>query len=147
MFFLVLGLAVVAADQYFKHKINSNPDFREHTAAGGRIRLTCYHNRGAFLNFMEKRGRLVLIITTLLFGALLSACGFIVCGKKSRLLAAGLTLMAGGAASNLFDRYRHGYVVDYFSFKIIPRIVFNLGDLAIFLGALLSVPGAGARRR
>lgn len=53
----------------------------------------------------------------------------------------GLALVTGGAASNLIDRYRRGYVVDYlrFSPKQIHHIVMNLGDIAVFLGMILTI--------
>ena len=38
---------------------------------------------------------------------------------------------------NLYDRMKRGYVVDYFSiqFKKLKKIVLNIGDICIFLGA------------
>jgi len=67
--------------------------------------------------------------------------GFVLAKKSrttaSRLARFGFSLLTGGSGSNLYDRYRRGYVVDYFTFKKIPRIVFNLGDLAIFTGSAL----------
>ncbi|MDE6887595.1 MAG: signal peptidase II, partial [Eubacterium sp.] len=49
--------------------------------------------------------------------------------------------LAGGGLSNLYDRLRKGYVVDYFSFGTGPkwfrRLVFNLADFFVFAGVLL----------
>ncbi|MCD8125050.1 MAG: signal peptidase II [Lachnospiraceae bacterium] len=60
-----------------------------------------------------------------------------------RLAKTGLALIVGGSASNLCDRFRRGYVVDYFSvpFRRIRHIVFNLGDLFLFAGNLLYALG------
>jgi len=41
-------------------------------------------------------------------------------------------LLIAGSASNLIDRFRFGYVVDFLDFRIWP--VFNLGDTAITIG-------------
>ncbi len=53
-------------------------------------------------------------------------------------LSSGAALLIGGAVSNLMDRLRFGYVVDYIDIsKIIPGAnfpVFNLADVAILLG-------------
>lgn len=46
---------------------------------------------------------------------------------------AGVALMAGGAAGNVVDRVRRGFVVDYLDLHIWP--VFNLADIAIVVGA------------
>ena len=40
-----------------------------------------------------------------------------------------------GASSNLFDRLRYGYVIDYLS--IFCRSVWNIADLLVILGVLL----------
>ena len=54
----------------------------------------------------------------------------------------GLSLLLGGALSNLIDRYQRGYVVDYFSFnfgKRLKHIIFNIADMFVFLGGILLV--------
>jgi len=49
----------------------------------------------------------------------------------------GASLVLAGGLSNLWDRWKRGYVVDYFSFRVkkLEKIVFNIGDMAVFLGA------------
>lgn len=68
-------------------------------------------------------------------------------GKKGKaLLQAGLSLLLGGAYSNTYDRLKRKYVVDYCSLNVgwepLRRVVFNLSDLCIMVGALLLVLGA-----
>lgn len=41
----------------------------------------------------------------------------------------------GGAAGNIFDRFRYGYVIDFLDFRIWP--VFNFADAAICIGVFL----------
>ena len=48
-----------------------------------------------------------------------------------------LAFVLGGAAGNLIDRLRFGYVVDYVG--IGPWPTFNVGDVAILVGAVLVV--------
>ena len=61
--------------------------------------------------------------------------------------AAGLVL--GGGLSNLWERLRYGRVYDYLRFPKAPgplgRYVYNLADLALFLGAAELL--LGRRRR
>lgn len=56
-------------------------------------------------------------------------------------------MLLGGAFSNTYDRCRRKYVVDYFSFgvkwKRLSRIVFNISDFGIILGALTAALAAG----
>jgi signal peptidase II len=52
-------------------------------------------------------------------------------------VATALGLVLGGAAGNLADRLRFGYVVDFLDFRVWP--VFNLADSAITIGAVILV--------
>ena len=63
--------------------------------------------------------------------------------KGSAAQKIGFTMVLGGAVSNLYDRFKRGYVVDYFSFSVkgIQKVVFNLGDMAVFLGSALFLIG------
>lgn len=52
----------------------------------------------------------------------------------------GLAMVLGGAAGNIRDRMRYGYVVDYADLhfgEFRPFLVFNLADAAITLGILI----------
>ena len=55
--------------------------------------------------------------------------------KKQRFVTIGfLFLILAGASSNLFDRLKYGYVVDYLDLKYFT--VFNLADAIIILGVI-----------
>ena len=61
-------------------------------------------------------------------------------GTRGRILEKlALTLTLAGGVSNLYDRMKRGYVVDYFSiqWKKLKKVVFNLGDIFIFAGSAL----------
>lgn len=62
-----------------------------------------------------------------------------------RLLKWGLTLLLGGAFSNTYDRLVRKYVVDYVSFNVplkgLKKVIFNIGDFCILIGALVSLAG------
>jgi len=47
-----------------------------------------------------------------------------------------LALILGGAAGNLVDRLKFGYVIDFLDFRVWP--VFNIADSAITIGVLLA---------
>ena len=80
--------------------------------------------------------------TTATIGALLVLLCYLIHKKQSRVFQLGLSMMLGGAFSNLIDRYQYGYVVDYFSFnfgKKLKDIVFNIADLFIMLGSAICI--------
>lgn len=63
--------------------------------------------------------------------------------KKSLHQILALTLIIAGAISNIRDRFKYTYVVDYFSFKItkLKNVVFNLGDIYIIIGSIMYTLG------
>ena len=149
---LLLAAGIFAADQYCKEKVENEECFPDRTICKGQIILTRYHNRGAFLNMGEEHHGLLKLIVTAVFVVMVLLAALTWRGSRKELLKVAYSLVVGGAASNLWDRYRRGHVVDYFSFKKLPKVVFNLGDMAIFLGALLvgifsTLPGAGVGKR
>ena len=61
------------------------------------------------------------------------------------LVRLGGALVLGGGLSNLNDRITKGYVTDYVSFNVksekLRRIVFNISDMCIAVGAVLAALG------
>lgn len=57
----------------------------------------------------------------------------------------GSALILGGAAGNVIDRLRHGYVTDFIDLHVWP--VFNLGDSAITIGVTLLILHSFSRRK
>ena len=113
---------------------------------GGRVLIRKYHNKGAMLNLGKKCPRAVAALSVALTA--LMAVAF-VCSLGQRgngLLRGGLAFLLGGAFSNTYDRLRRGYVVDYLTFRVgwkpLGRVVFNLSDFAILVGAMVAVLGA-----
>ena len=57
--------------------------------------------------------------------------------------------MLAGALSNLYDRFRRGYVVDYIGFAAadpqIRKITFNIGDFCLMAGAAVLAAAQAAR--
>lgn len=138
---------IFLGDLWIKNRIEGMPEeeflrSRRH----GFIVVRRHHNRGAMLNFGENHRRTVTAAALAVTG-LLTVVFLLSLGHKGRgLLKAGLSLLLGGAFSNAYDRLKRGYVVDYFSidlgWKPLRRIVFNLSDFCIMIGAMLVAIGS-----
>ena len=106
------------------------PGRRERSALGGRIKLTALWNRGAAFGLPLGREALMVLSALVL--------GVTVLLRRRSPFGAGLVL--GGGLSNLWERLRYGKVLDYLRFPAAPgklkKYVYNLADLALFLGAL-----------
>jgi signal peptidase II len=138
---LYIGIAgiIFVVDLIIKGYIEKNKKMNEdEEILGGNIIITRYHNKGAMLNFMEKNTKLVVFVSGLLLGSLLLLFGLLIPKKDNKVLKFALALIVGGASSNVYDRVKRGYVVDYFSFKWLKNVVFNIADLFIIVGSILT---------
>ena len=151
MFWIIIALGLAAADIAIKMWIKENKrENSHHPILGGKIIITKYFNPGAMLGFLKDKAKLLLGISMvcvgLIAGLLLAAAG----KKGNGLLKVGLTLLLGGAASNVFERALCGKVTDYFRISIgnkkLESIIFNIGDFFIFIGAILSAVGSAFQK-
>lgn len=143
---VLIVVLVFAGDLLIKNRIEaSDMDHGEKKLCGGRILVRKHHNAGAMLNVGQKRRTLVAALSVALTVALTVVFLLSLGQKGNHLLRAGLALLLGGAFSNTYDRLRRKYVVDYLSFGVrwkgLRRVVFNLSDFCIIIGALLAVLG------
>lgn len=141
MGYVLIAAGVLAVDLWIKEKIERNRKMHEEKAVfGGKLVIRRYHNRGAFLNLGEKNSALMRILSAGLTAAMLAVFLLTLTKRGRAPLKTGLSLLLGGAFSNTYDRLFRKYVVDYFSFRTgiraLDRVVFNLADFAILIGAL-----------
>ena len=71
--------------------------------------------------------------------------------RSSRLRQCGVALLLSGAASNLYDRLRHGTVTDMLRFPKAPgklsTLVWNAADLMLLAGLVLTTLGSFRKQR
>lgn len=143
LLWIQLALGLFQADLAVKHEIETNPEFeKEHTFWSDRVRIKKLHNHGTaggkFTNHMPSIIKISGLVT---LGSIAAFVRVLVKGG-STVQKLGYALLTGGALSNLYDRCKKGYVVDYVSFrtpwKWLSNLVFNLSDFFIFAGAILT---------
>lgn len=140
MLYILIVVAFVIAESKIKNYIEANVSAEEkREILKGRIIVRKHYNEGAFLNFLQNRKELVKTVSGVLLGLLLLLFAIMLPKKGDKLFKLGLSLILGGAISNVSDRITRGKVIDYFSFncKKLKTIIFNLADMAIFLGSFL----------
>ena len=143
--FLWLTLAVVLLDRATKAWFESQTsEGWRHEVIHHFIYLVRASNPGiAFSFFADSTSpwtRVILITGALMVIAVLA--WLLVAGHSgSRLTAAGLAFLLGGATGNVTDRILHGAVTDFFEvwFGSYHYPAFNVADSAITIGAALIV--------
>lgn len=146
MIYIAIIVTVLLMDRKIKSYIEKEKEMgQEEKILHDRIIITRYHNQGVLLNLFERVSSVVTVCSGMLIGSLLTAFAILLPSKKNYLIKYGISLLTGGALSNLADRLEKGYVVDYFMFQFkrpkwltrINKIVFNLGDIAVLIGGIL----------
>ena len=143
-------LALAGLDQGIKQNIEDQEDQtlpRDLPCAKGWIRLHKNHNAGFPFGVMKNRPQRLQPIPMMMTSAMAGALAALSARRQGLAEKLGLAVALGGAVSNTWDRMVRGYVVDYFSirWKGLKKVVFNLGDFFIFLGALMILAGQMVR--
>ncbi|MDI9585363.1 MAG: signal peptidase II [Acidobacteriota bacterium] len=135
---LLIGVAglVLAGDQFTKWLVTDQLQPGDSLPVLGAVMSLSYRTNtgGAFSILAGNTAVLAVISAVVLCALLLWGPGL---AGTNRAALIGVALIAGGAAGNLLDRLRLGYVVDFLDFHIWP--VFNLADIGITMGAGLLV--------
>jgi signal peptidase II len=100
------------------------------TKAIATTHLTLVRNTGAAFGLFKDQT----IIFILMSAAAIIFIGFYLIKKKASYYLP-FALILGGAAGNLIDRLRFGYVVDFIDLRFWP--VFNVADSCITIGAVI----------
>ena len=105
--------------------------------AKGKILLYRNHNAGFPFGFLEQHAELVRMLPLTVISGLAGFLTAILPQKGKTVQKFGIAVILGGAVSNLYDRMIRHYVVDYFSIQCgkLKKVVFNLGDIFVFLGS------------
>lgn len=133
---LVIAVLVFIADQLTKQWATSglagmpppNP-----SVLGGWISLLYTVNRGAAFGAMTGNDGIFVVVAAIVLFVLTMSTLLYPARRAVTLCSLGLQM--GGAAGNMADRMRNGYVVDYIYIRPLP--VFNIADLAIVSSACL----------
>ena len=144
-FYLGIAGAIVALDQVAKALVDRYLELHEsHTLVEGLARLTYVQNRGAAFGILSDadlpyQSVLFSIVSIIALGAIAVYAWKL--PVTSRLPRAALALIMGGAAGNLLDRMRLGYVIDYVDVYWGRHHwpAFNVADSAISIGVGLLV--------
>jgi signal peptidase II len=144
---MVVALAVIAADQLTKWAIIEWVALYEKIPLNSFINLTHQRNTGAAFSFLADAGGWQRWFFVVLSAGVSCAIGvwlWRIRNQGQALLAAGLALVLGGAIGNLIDRIMLGYVTDFiqvwFGSRAFPS--FNIADAGISVGAALLIVDA-----
>jgi signal peptidase II len=143
MIFLIITFVAFGLDMGIKAYVDRKyARLVSHPHLQGKVVVEKFYNKGAALGFFAGCKSLVKAIQTCGMVAVAVAYYFVLRLSGRSLGKVGMALLAGGGLSNLVDRYQKGYVVDYVRFGFGPkwfrRLIFNVSDFFVFIGAVLT---------
>jgi signal peptidase II len=141
---LWLGVAVIALDQWTKWLVVQRFEEFERLVLLPVLEFMRLHNEGAAFSFLDDAGgwqRWLFIGLAVAVSAGILVWLRRLPAKGQGLLAAGLSLILGGALGNVIDRVLHGHVIDFIRVHYEEHYfpAFNVADSAITIGAILIV--------
>ena len=122
---------VVGLDQATKALVRANVERGSSDGIFPGIDLVHVHNRGVAFGLFSGGGALLIIVTCVAVGALLA---FFVVHVRRPLVWLPTGMLLGGAAGNLIDRARQGYVTDFIDLPLWTAV--NFAAVAITFGVL-----------
>ena len=139
IYWLWLAAIVLVVDQITKAMIRKRFELYEYETITPFFDLIRLHNTGAAFSFLADQAgwqqyffvAVALVVSVIILFWLRSLKG------QQAFIAAGLSLLLGGALGNVIDRVSLGYVTDflYFNWQGYYWPAFNVADIAICLGA------------
>jgi signal peptidase II len=137
-----VALLVIVADQATKWAIIEWVPLYGKVPINSFFNLTHQRNTGAAFSFLADQSgwqRWFFVLLATAVSVLITAWLWRIRRERPLLLAAGLSLVLGGAIGNLIDRAALGYVTDFIQvwFGNWPFPSFNIADSAISVGAAL----------
>ena len=137
--FLVF-LILIAADQITKVlAVTHLKDKKPIDIIDNVLQLTYVENRGAAWGLMEGWKLFFIIITIIMFLAVLFIFIITPFEKKYCSLRTILVVLGAGAIGNLIDRVMNGYVHDFIYFEIINFPVFNVADICVTISMFVLI--------
>ncbi|MBT9169163.1 MAG: Lipoprotein signal peptidase [Syntrophomonadaceae bacterium] len=128
---LLIAVLVVLFDQLSKLLVVNTMSLNQSIPVIPNVfHITYVHNFGAAFGLLAHRTGFFILVAVAVVLLLLAFLRYL--PKEQKLLRVALVLQLGGAAGNLIDRVRVGYVIDFFDFRVWP--VFNVADIAIVFG-------------
>lgn len=137
---LMISAVLFGMDLFWKEKTERKEEpVKETSVFGGRVLIRKVHNHGMAFQILDQKKQIVKN-TSLAAAIFVLVCQIrFLAGKGHRLESMGSSLMLSGACSNLYDRMRRGYVVDYIAFETkkeeMRNLTFNIGDFCLAAGA------------
>ena len=132
----IIAVFAIIADQISKYVVVQNIEYHGEVPFIKGF-MSFYHTRNTGAAFsMLSDSRWIFMVFSVLAMAIIVYL-LIKEYRRHPLLNIALAMVLGGGIGNMIDRFRLGYVVDFFKLEFIDFAIFNVADCFITVGAIL----------
>ncbi len=112
---------------------------KEANRSYGKVSIRHSQNKGAMYALGHKKPELVKMASFVSTIGVAWKWGYATRKKRRKAEQVGYAMLLGGSISNLWDRWKRGYVVDYIHVNAayIKKIIFNFSDVCIVFGGII----------
>ena len=140
MVYIFIVIVLFLLEFWIKNYIEKNKKLNdEEEIIKDKLAIRYIQNKGAIYSSFEDKSTIVCGISCLLIIVMWIIYIPMVLKKGNQGNKFGLTFMIAGGMSNVYDRVKRKYVVDYIHWNKLKKIIFNLADVFILIGGLIVV--------
>lgn len=136
---VIIIISIIVLDQLSKYfainYININPYISNKKS--NIVQFILIKNSGAAFGLLKNRSELLKIINIFALTILILYLVIMSSTIENPILKLGIACIMGGGLSNLIDRIRLNYVIDFITLSFNKCPVFNLADVCIFAGVII----------
>ena len=140
MIYISIVIVLFLLDFFIKNYIVKNKKLNEkEDIIKDKLSIRYIQNKGAIYSTFEDKSAIVCGISFVLVVLLWIIYIPMLLKEGNKGLKLGLSFMIAGGMSNVYDRVKRKYVVDYIHWNKLNKIIFNLADIFIVLGGIISL--------
>ena len=142
MIFIIITIGLFILELCIKnHIVKTKPLNEEVAIIKDKLAIQYTQNNGAFYSTFEDKSKVICGLSSGFLALLCIIYSVILSKKGHNITKLGLSLVISGGLSNVYDRIKRKHVVDYIYWDKLKKIIFNLADVFILIGSILTVIG------
>lgn len=142
MVFIIITIGLFILELCIKNHIEKTKPLNEEVPIiKDKLSIQYTQNKGAFYSTFEDKSKIICGLSSGFLAVMCIIYSLILSKKGNNITKLGLSLVISGGLSNVYDRIKRKYVVDYIYWDKLKKIIFNLADVFIFIGGIITIIG------
>lgn len=142
MIFIIITIILFIIELCIKNYIEKTKSLNEEVPIiKDKLSIQYTQNKGAFYSTFEDKSKIICGLSSGFLAVMCIIYSVLLSKKGNNITKLGLSLVISGGLSNVYDRIKRKHVVDYIYWNKLKKIIFNLADVFIFIGSIITIIG------